>query len=71
MRQETERVSRIVNSLLKQEGWNPSTGSSDISYCSFYCTYNTVFFNNLCISVKRNDSLKWSIGVERIYSNKS
>ena len=72
MRQETERVSHIVNSLLKQEGWNPSTGSSDSSYCSFNCTYyNTLFFNSLCIRVERNDSLKWSIGVERNYSNKS
>ena len=71
MRQETERVSRIVNSLLKQEGWNPSAGSSDSSYRSFNCTYYTLFFHNLCIRVERNDSLKWSIGVKRIYSNKS
>ena len=71
MRQETERVSRIVNSRLKQEGWNPSAGSSDSSYRSFNCTYNTLFFHNLCIRVERNDSLKWSLGVKRIYSNKS
>lgn len=71
MRQETERVSRIVNSLLKQDGWNPSTGSSASSYCSFNSTYNTLFFHNLCIRVDRNDSLKWSIGVERTYLNKS
>lgn len=45
MRQETERASRVVNSLLKQEGLNPSTGSSATSYYNFNSTYNTLFFN--------------------------
>ena len=45
MRQETERASRVVISLLKQEGWNSSTGSSASSYYNFNSTYNTLFFN--------------------------
>lgn len=75
MRQETERASRVVISLLKQEGWNSLTGSSASSYYNFNSTYNTLFFNkHLYTSGKKwfYDVVNWRYTnlLKRILRNK-